>query len=50
MEIPRTSFLSASYMGSGRISYIANYMKAYLDEHPIMDGDKEMRMGDFLYQ
>ena len=50
MEIPRTSFLSTSYMGFGRISYIANYMKAYLDEHPIMDGDKEMRMGDFLYQ
>ena len=50
MEIPRTSFLSASYMGFGRISYIANYMKAYLDEHPIMDGDKEMRMGDSLYQ
>lgn len=50
MEIPRSSFLSKPYMGFGRISYIANYMKAYLDNNPIQDGDEDMRMGDFLYQ
>lgn len=50
MQIPRSSFLSPAYMGFGRLNYIANYMKAYLDENPVMDGDAEMRMGDFLYQ
>ena len=50
MEIPRSNFLSRPYMGFGRISYIANYMKAYLDNNPIQDGDEDMRMGDFLYK
>lgn len=50
MEIPRTSFLSKPYMGFGRLMYIANYMKDYLDRNPVQDGDEEMRMGDFLYK